>query len=58
MENNNVRVLGTLIDREELQRFTGDPYKKPIFMNKQTVYQFVVEAISETPDDFFDIRTK
>lgn len=57
MENNNVRVLGTLIDREELQRFTGDPYKKPIFMNKQTVYQFVVEAISETPDDFFDIRT-
>lgn len=57
MENNNVRVLGTLIDREELQRFTGDPYKKPIFMNKQSAYQFVVEAISETPDDFFDIRT-
>ena len=54
--NKNVRVLGMLYEQEELEYVTGDPYKKPLFKNNVDKFQFMIKPISETPDEFFDIK--
>ena len=53
----NVRVLGTLVSRDDLIRIMNDTGKRSIFLNNKNSYQFIIKAIAETPDDFFDVKT-
>ena len=54
--NKEVRILGILIDEDELRHITEDYSKKSLFLNKQNQYQFMLKAISDTPDEFFDTK--
>ena len=43
--NKEIRVLGRLISKENLEKYTGDEFKKPIFVNNEYDNVVVVEPI-------------
>lgn len=50
--NKEIRVLGRLISKENLEKYTGDEFKKPIFVNNEYDNVVVVEPISDLSEYF------
>lgn len=50
--NKEIRVLGRLISKENLEKYTGDEFKKPIFINNEYDNVVVVEPISDLSEYF------
>lgn len=50
--NNDIRVLGKLISREKLEKYTNGLYKNPSFRNKKNLNVVLIEEVSDLPEEF------
>lgn len=53
----HVRILGTLIEQEELEIITAKEYLKPVYKVSTGDYMFIVKPISETPNNLMQVKT-
>lgn len=52
--NNEVRVLGKLISRDNLLKYSGGIYSNPVFRNKNNANVVIIEEVSDLPEEFSD----
>ena len=53
----NVRILGVLINQEELESITNKSYLKPLYKTTSDSYLFIMKPISEMPVSLSEVST-